>query len=172
MNLINKWRLGALLVLALPNAAWAWDQECEPQFASYAEVVKQANAGNAQAQYWLGEANFDGENALNAPMAADYAQARTWYDKAAAQQDACAQHAIGWMYDSGEGVVGDMEQAFYWYDLAAKQGLSKSQFNLGVLYRDGSGVTQNLAQAKKWFEAAAVQGDTEAEAELLDWPKD
>ena len=168
----KSWGMVATLVLALPNVAWAWQQECEPTFDSFAQVQAQANKGNAEAQYWLGEAYFDGENGFEAPLEVDYVQARAWYDKAAAQKDACAQHAIGWMYDSGEGVDEDMTQAFAWYEKAAQQGLSKSQFNLGVLYRDGVGVEQDMGAAKTWFGKAAAQGDEEAAAELADWPQE
>ena len=166
---LTTWGMTAILALALPNAAWAWEQECEPQFDSYEQVSAAAKKGNAEAQYWLGEAYFDGESQFEQPSAVDYVQARAWYDKAVAQKDACAQHAIGWMYDSGTGAEEDKAQAFAWYEKAAKQGLSKSQFNLGVLYRDGLGVAQNMKAAKSWFEKAAAQGDEEAAAELEDW---
>ena len=166
---LTSWGMTAVLAFALPNAAWAWEQECEPQFDSFAQVSAAAKKGNAEAQYWLGEAYFDGESQFEQPSAVDYVQARAWYDKAVAQKDACAQHAIGWMYDSGTGAEEDKAQAFAWYEKAAKQGLSKSQFNLGVLYRDGLGVAQNMKAAKSWFEKAAAQGDEEAAAELADW---
>lgn len=170
MKMPHRSILAIMLALCLPSVAWAWDQECEPDFTNYDEVVAQAEQGNAQAQYWLGEAYFYGENALEAETEVDYEQARIWYDKAAAQQDACAQHAIGWMYDSGEGVEeADMEQAFNWYLRAAKQGLSKAQFNVAVLYRDGEGVEQDDEEAKKWFASAAMLGDTEAAEELSNW---
>lgn len=162
--------LGAMgLAAMLPSAAWAWDKECKPQFTSYQQVTEQANKGNAQAQYWLGEAYFDGDNALGAPVQVDYKQARSWYDKAVAKKDACAAHAIGWMYDSGEGVAENKAEAFRWYVKAAKQGLPKSQYNVGVFYRDGEVVKTNLAEAKKWFTQAAKQGDAEAQAELDNW---
>ena len=166
---LTSWGMTAVLALALPNAAWASEQECQPQFDSYEQVSAAAKKGNAEAQYWLGEAYFDGESQFEQPSAVDYVQARAWYDKAVAQKDACAQHAIGWMYDSGTGAEEDKAQAFAWYEKAAKQGLSKSQFNLGVLYRDGLGVAQNMKAAKSWFEKAAAQGDEEAVAELEDW---
>ena len=166
---LTSWGMTAVLALALPNAAWAWEQECQPQFDSYEQVSAAAKKGNAEAQYWLGEAYFDGESQFEQPSAVDYVQARAWYDKAVAQKDACAQHAIGWMYDSGTGAEEDKAQAFAWYEKAAKQGLSKSQFNLGVLYRDGLGVAQNMKAAKSWFEKAAAPGDAAAAAGLADW---
>lgn len=153
----------------LPSTAMAWDQDCDPDFDSYAQVLEQAKAGNADAQYWLGEAYFYGLNNLDEPIAENNAAAKKWYDLAVQQNDACAIHAIGWMYDSGEGVGEDMSQAFTWYERAAKLGLSKSQFNVGVLLRDGEGVEQNFERARGWFAIAAAQGDTEAQEELQDW---
>ena len=59
---LTSWGMTAVLALALPNAAWAWEQECKPQFDSFAQVTAAAKKGNAEAQYWLGEAYFDGES--------------------------------------------------------------------------------------------------------------
>ena len=95
------WSMAAVLALSLPNAAWAWEQECEPQFDSFAQVMAAAKKGNAEAQYWLGEAYFDGESQFEQPSAVDYGQARAWYDKAVAQ---------------------NMKAAKSWFEKAAAQG--------------------------------------------------
>ena len=165
------WKRCAWVVLmgCLPVTAMAWTQDCDPEFDSYQEVLEQARLGNAEAQYWLGEAYFYGVNDLDEPLGEDNVQAKKWYDLAVKQNDACAIHAIGWMYDSGEGMPEDMSQAFVWYERAAKLGLSKSQFNTGVLLRDGEGVEQDLERAQGWFAIAAAQGDTEAQEELANW---
>ena len=49
----------------------------------------------------------------------DYAQALTWYRKAADQGNADAQNNLGVMYEDGHGVSQDYVQAHMWYNLAA-----------------------------------------------------
>jgi len=52
----------------------------------------------------------------------DYAQALSWYRKAAEQGNARAQFAIGALFENGDGVKQDNAQAMYWYRKAAEQG--------------------------------------------------
>ncbi|MFN8922219.1 MAG: tetratricopeptide repeat protein, partial [Sphingobacteriia bacterium] len=49
----------------------------------------------------------------------------------AEQGDADAQHTLGRMYATGEGVLQDYKQAVYWSQKAAEQGNTKAQYNLG-----------------------------------------
>ncbi len=72
--------------------------------------------------------------------------------------DAQAEHTLGLMYASGQGVPEDFVQAARWYEKAADQGLEASQNNLGTLYVDGKGVPQDYAKAAFWFRKAADQG--------------
>ncbi len=57
-----------------------------------------------------------------------------FYRMAAGQGYAPAQYAIGWLYDSGNGVLQNPKQAAEWYRLAAEQGVEEAQFNLANLY--------------------------------------
>ena len=45
-----------------------------------------------------------------------------WWRRAANQGDNSAQVSLGWMYQSGEGVLKDYVLAYKWYNLAAAQG--------------------------------------------------
>ena len=45
-----------------------------------------------------------------------------WWRRAANQEDNSAQVSLGWMYQSGEGVLKDYVLAYKWYNLAAAQG--------------------------------------------------
>ena len=63
----------------------------------------------------------------------DYAQALTWYRKAADQGNAEAQNNLGVMCESGHGVPQDYAQAVVWYRKAADQGFAPAQYNLGVM---------------------------------------
>jgi TPR repeat protein len=69
----------------------------------------------------------------------DYAQALTWYRRAADQGEAGAQFMLGVIYDNGQGVPQDYAQAGHWYRKATDQGQADAQYNLGVMYEYGQG---------------------------------
>lgn len=54
-------------------------------------------------------------------MSKDYAQARAWYQKAAAKENRSAAYNLGNHYRYGLGVVQDYQQARQWYEKAAAQ---------------------------------------------------
>lgn len=74
----------------------------------------QANQGIAEAQNGLGELYAKGKG-----MPQDYAQARAWYEKAAAQGHPHAQNNLAELYFAGLGVPQDLVRAYMWVDLAA-----------------------------------------------------
>jgi TPR repeat protein len=96
----------------------------------------------------------------------DYAQAVTWYRKAADQGHAEAQYNLGVMYAKGEGVPQDDKQAVTWYRKAADQGHAEAQNNLGLIYASGKVVPQDDKQAVTWYRKAADQGNAEAQITL------
>ena len=64
----------------------------------------------------------------------DYATALKGFRTLAERGDADAQHNLGAMYASGEGVVQDNTEAVRWYRKAAEQGHADAQNKLGVMY--------------------------------------
>ena len=76
--------------------------------------LKEAKAGNAEAQNYLGEM---AEKGLGADR--DYAEAKRWYELAAAQGNSAAQFNLGKLYESGLGVPVDREKALDWYRQAS-----------------------------------------------------
>jgi hypothetical protein len=78
-----------------------------------------------------------------------------------------AQHKIGRMYDSGEGVTQDLAKAAHWYEKAAKEGYIDSQFNLAGLYLHGDGLRKSWDRAYYWYREAARQGDHESQEKLI-----
>ena len=84
----------------------------------------------------------------------DYATAHRLFRPLADQGHAGAQYALGFMYDSGQGVPQNHAEAAKWWRLAADQGHTFAQFNLGGLYDVGKGVRQNKAEAFKIIEEA------------------
>ena len=150
--------LGVTLLFAFSNA-----QAAELNAASVAEIKANAERGDATAQCVLAECYDDGECE---GILQDYAKARQWYEKAAAQGYAEAQYNLGVMYNNGKGVRQDYVKARKWYEKAAAQGVAEAQFNLGILYYNGRGVRQDYVKARQWYEKAAAQGYAPAQFNL------
>ena len=135
--------------------------------ADFAATKKAAESGDADAQFRLGVAYYNGQGVLQ-----NYAEAMKWFRLAAESGDAEAQNSVGSMYLKGQGVPQKYveavkwfraEEAVKWFRLAADQGDVDGQHNLGVAYYNGQGVLQNYAEAMKWFRLAAESGDAEAQ---------
>ena len=73
----------------------------------------------------------------------------------AEQGDAIAQHRLGVMYRTGEGVSQDDAEAVQWYRLAADQGHTDAQYSLELMYSNGEGVPEDDTEAVQWFRLAA-----------------
>ena len=140
----------ALSVLALTlSAPWALGQDPD----SITEIRRQAEQGDASAQYTLG---FRYASGRGVPQ--DDAEAVRWYRLAAEQGDASAQLNLGLMHANGEGVLKDDAEAVRWFRLAAGQGDARAQHNLGVMYREGRGVLKDSAIAHMWYNIAGANG--------------
>jgi TIR domain/Sel1 repeat len=103
----------------------------------------------------------------------DYAKAREWYEKAAAETaidvsdyHAQAMYSLGVLYHNGSGVPQDYAKAREWYEKAAAKGDAYAMANLGVLYHNGSGVPQDYAKAREWYEKAAAKDHAQAMGNL------
>ena len=112
-------------------------------------------------QLIMGEKCFYGDG-----LPQDYAEALSWYRKAADQGDAGAEFCLGWMYENGLGVTRDCAEALKWYRLAADQDYAEAENSLGELYRGGLGTPQDYGEAVRWFYRAARQGNADAENSL------
>ncbi|MDR0872547.1 MAG: sel1 repeat family protein [Prevotellaceae bacterium] len=128
------------------------------------DYEEKANAGDAEAQFYLGHCYEYGKG-----IATNYEQAAFWYKKAAEQDYRKAQNDLGNFYFSGIGVKQDYEQATFWYHKAAEQGDEKSQSYLGYCYFSGNGVEQDYKQATFWYCKAAAQGDNTAKYYLEEY---
>ena len=175
---------GCFGVIALCLALLAQAQDFET-------LKREAQQGNADAQYILGMIYAQGRG-----VAQDYAEAETWWRKAAQQGDgyaklaleplklaqasqdfeavkraaeqgnATAQNNLAKMYARGFGVAQDDAEAIKWFRKAARQGMADAQGNLGLMYADGQGVKPSDAEAVKWLRKAATQGDANAQFNL------
>jgi TPR repeat protein len=120
-----------------------------------------AEAGDAQAQFTLGNHYFDGRG-----VAQDYGQALAWYRKSADQNYAPALNQLGYMCQHKAGLPFNYKRALYFYRLAASKGYARAEYNLGAMYQSGLGVKRDLKQAFEWFRKAADQNLADAENEV------
>ena len=122
------------------------------------EIRPGADKGDAKARYELGRAFFSG----TLGVAKDETEAVKWFRKAAEQNDARAQAALGVRYAKGQGVAKNKAEAVKWYRKAAEQNVADAQYNLGVCYDSGEGVAKDEIEAYKWWLLAAGHGNDDA----------
>jgi uncharacterized caspase-like protein len=110
--------------------------------------LETAEAGDAQAQYYVGEIYEKGLG-----VAPDYVQAAAWYRKAADQGLAQAQINLGFLCEKGLGVPQDSRQALEWYRKAT--GVS------GVIMLDSEveAVRQELTEANRKIDTARSESE-------------
>jgi uncharacterized protein len=163
------WRV-ALLAAAMAAAAGAHAQQgasdaptaLAPGIAAYrsgdlatAETSFRAlNAGNADAEAWLGAVLLD--------RGADRDALRL-IQRAAEAGSAEGNHRLGLIYAQGlAGVPRNEARALELFQKAAATGHTRAQINLAILYLRGQGVPRDLVQARAWLEKAATSGDPQA----------
>jgi len=117
--------------------------------AALAEFRPLAEAGNAQAQYYLGYMHETGKGLPTDPVAA-----ARWYLPAAEQGVVGAQFNLGLAYLEGRGVENDDAQALAWLRLAADQGHTRSQYKVAEMFEAGRGTRRDFVQAHLWFALA------------------
>lgn len=168
----------SLLLLFLSTAGNGADDIWESLFR---EKLREANAGNSNAQFDVGAMYQNGRG-----VTASRDKAIEWYSKAAAQDnqnavarlkllqankerfartlelagrgDVESQYDLGRMYTEGIGVDADVNQAMTWYEKAAAQGNARAEFKLGLACYEGSGVPRDLPRAFALFRRAAEKG--------------
>ncbi|KAF9976306.1 hypothetical protein BGZ73_008794 [Actinomortierella ambigua] len=130
------------------------------------ELLDKANAGDAEAQYEVGQAYEDGRE--KAGITVDYRQAADWYHKAADQGHVRAQYCLGVMYRGGcDGVEKDDEASVSWIRKAVEQDDAEAKVLLGVMYEQGrGGLAKSDEEAVAWYRKAAEQGSAKAELYL------
>jgi TPR repeat protein len=129
--------------------------------AAIAALQRQAEAGDANAQFRLG---ISYEHGIGVHQ--DLAQAFSWYQKSAAQGNAHGEFYLGTMYLNGTGVQKDYPSALLLFQQAVAQGHAAAEDNLGAMYQYGLGVPKDNAQAFAWYQKAAAQGSAPAENNL------
>jgi len=117
-----------------------------------------AERGDADAQYELGEAYYEGQG-----VPRDYAEALGWFRKAADQFHLYANTHLGNMYERGEGVPADRAEAVRYYSRAA---------DIAIAYCESEGLR---GWDPDWVMGAvdkgAEHGHTEAQVLAIAWQR-
>jgi len=156
----EQMKLIPLLLLVGMLAVIGWAENTKPEPYS-PELVKKAEAGDATAQYDLGECYHWGKG-----VTYDEQEAVKWFTKAAEQGNAVAQGYLAACYGNGIGVAKDEKKAMKWLARSAKQGNADSQYFLGLAYSAGTELAKDEKEAVKWFTKSANQGNEDAKKEL------
>ena len=160
----------------------------------FLENLRQAELGNALAQFCVAMAFYDGCGVL---LSVD--SAHVWAERSARQgftvaQGYCALHGVGvpenerrafkllketalagvreaqcvlgTCFEFGYGTAVNFKEAARCYRLAADQGYATAQFNVGSFFDNRTGVTQDAREAVKWYQLAAEQGYANAQYNL------
>ena len=122
---------------------FGWTTPVDPALAA-AWYAKAAGRGDPEAEWRLGMAYVGGW--LGKPR--DYAQARRYFESAAASGYAPAMTDLGSMLADGEGVPRDVARAKALYDQGAVAGDARAFRELAILHAQGEGVPVDLVAAR------------------------
>ncbi|MBL29214.1 MAG: hypothetical protein CMM50_16910 [Rhodospirillaceae bacterium] len=120
-----------------------------------------AEAGDADAQAWMGALYANGEG-----VESDRSVAFAWYLRSAENGNVLAMNNVGAMYAQGQGVSKDETAAAQWLEKAAEAGDSYAQFNFAVMLTKGQGVEQDVAAAAEWYRRASENGHYPSQSRL------
>lgn len=118
-----------------------------------AKTQRQAEAGDAEAQYMLGTMYLTG---TGTPV--NLKQAERWLKLAAGQGLDKARFKLGHLHYVTLGESSDSKLAFEWFRQAAANDYPPAMYYLGDMYANGSGVARDYAEARSWFERAGAAG--------------
>lgn len=129
---------------------------------NYTEAVKaylvSANDGNAEAQFNLAYAYYNGEGTDR-----DYTSAAMWFKRSAKQNFAKAQYNLAYCYMNGRGVPRDYDKAAALLRQSADNNYKRAQLTLADCYSKGVLVEQNEDESAKWKRMAEGEPAKEAE---------
>lgn len=121
-----------------------------------------AEAGHAEAKYWLAESFWGGW--WGVPENLD--KRAYWHMRAAKQGHAPSFVQLGRMYELGHHFTKDERAAAEWYARAAEAGNADGQYALGHFYYKGRGVPRDIDRAYGLWRQAAAQGHEGARHDL------
>jgi TPR repeat protein len=112
-----------------------------------------AEAGDVDAQYWLGTVAEEGRRSPS-----DREEAIRWYRMAALAGDAEAAYQLAHLFDnhldSAGRALGDAAEKVRWLRRAAEVGHPEAALGLGTAYSDSEGVARDTAEEQRWYKRA------------------
>lgn len=153
------------VILAIAATYWLTQTGSQPGLgapldasALEPEITKAAEAGDAGAQFRLGEAllqdpTHTSENA---------AKAVRWLQQSAENGNTEAMIVLGRLSRTGVGILQNFGQSAKWIETAAARGNPEGMLELGRLYRDGIGVEKDPVRAYVWFNRASAARNLDA----------
>jgi hypothetical protein len=138
----HRWDSSRLLV--------EWQKD--PQ-ATLLRLRQAANAGDARAQFLLGQIHCEGRG-----VPIDAVEGLHWYRLAAHAGDATAMNMVGRCHELGRGTAVDESLAAAWYRKAASHGHDWGMYNYANLLATGRGVARDRGEALRLYREAAHQG--------------
>jgi TPR repeat protein len=146
----------AVQAAPLADALTAYDEgDLKAAAAGFAESARR---GEALGQFNLAMMNLRRE----LPGASD-AKAWQWLQRAAKQNLAHAENALGEMIEQGRHGRPDPKAACGWFERAAEHGNGDGALATATCYFLGRGRAQDMAQAHHWYLEAAKAGDVGAQ---------
>ncbi len=122
---------------------------------------RRADAGEAEAQAWLGAFYANGTGVLPS-----LPTAFAWYMRAAEQGHVQAATNVGAMLAMGQGTTQDRLAGLGWLEKAAAAGDAMARYNLATLYAKGDGVPLDSSRAADLYRQAAETGHYPSQARL------
>ncbi|WP_455203801.1 tetratricopeptide repeat protein [Kaarinaea lacus] len=139
-----------ILCFPLLSTAYQGDYVWEDKLA---KLLPKAEAGNAEAQYDVGEMYERGRGVLK-----DAGKAFEWYLKSAQQGNEKAAYRAGLAYLKGKGTEKEHSKAFKWLSIAADKGYERAQYYVGEMYEKGLGVDKDLRISLKYYQKSQEGG--------------
>lgn len=127
----------------------------------YSEILKEAESGDADAQFKIGIFYQDGALVDQDPKVAS-----EWFLKASNGGHVGATNSLGRLYANGLGVERNPEKAVALYELASERGSLEGRLNLATAYLTGRGIKQDTKKGIKLMTSAAKGGLIQAQHNL------
>ncbi len=109
---------------------------------------------------------FDRVPRVEPAQAAVEASQLTELMKRAEAEDPAAEHELGRMHATGDGVPKDEQKAWKWLERSARHGNVQAQYDLAIALRDGRGTIQDYDGALNWMIKSAEGGNPQAQFDL------
>jgi TPR repeat protein len=127
------------------------------------KAAAQGFAASARRGEPLGQFNLAMMNLRRELPGASDARAWQLLERAAAQNLALAENALGEMIEQGRHRKPDPKAACGWFERAAEHGNGDGALAIATCYYLGRGRAQDMAQAHRWYLEAAKSGDVGAQ---------